>query len=162
VIGNQPRNKLRGFLLALNMHKMKIKCRTAFDCTCTGVTGHYRASQIPFVDRSGQPVNNQQDWQRSRNQQRNYETLLQIFGLKTQPQDLTTPEKINNNWEFEFAVDAIEVYALTSHSDPLAGLRQDCQGVPMIDCVTDITQLMSRLEPDQNIWFDVLNTATEN
>jgi len=151
--------------LALNMHKMKIKCRTAFDCTCTGVTGHFRASQIPFVDRSGQTINNQQDWQRSRNQQRNYETLLQIFGLKTQPQDLTVPALINNHWEFEFTVESGAVFAQTDHTDPLAGLKQDCAGVPMIGNVLDTAQqltVLSSLGTDQNIWFDVINTATEN
>jgi hypothetical protein len=147
------------------MHKMKILCRTAFDCTCTGVTGHYRASQIPFVDRSGQPVNNQQDWQRSRNQQRNYETLLQIFGLKTQPQDLTTPENVDGCWQFEFTVESGAVFAQTDHTDPLAGLKQDCAGVPMIGNVADTAQqltVLSLSDADQNIWFDILNTATEN
>jgi hypothetical protein len=147
------------------MHKMKIRCRTNFDCTCTGVTGHYRASQVPFVDRSGQTVDNQRDWQRSRNQQRNYETLLQIFGLKTQPLDITTPVKVDDGWEFEFSVESGAVFSLTDHADPLAGLKQDCAGVPMIDQVDHNMQQLSVLSsvgPDQNIWFEILNTPTEN
>jgi hypothetical protein len=117
------------------------------------------------VDRSGQPVNNQQDWHRSRNQQRNYETLLQIFGLKTQPQDLTTPENTDGCWQFEFTVESGAVFAQMDHVDPLAGLKQDCAGVPMIGNVSDVAQQLTVLlmaDADQNIWFDVLNTATEN
>jgi hypothetical protein len=147
------------------MHTMKIKCRTVFDCTLTGVTGHYRASQVPFADRSDQTIDNQQHWQRSRNQQRNYETLLQIFGLKTQPLDITTPVKVGNCWEFEFTVESGAVFASTDQTDPLAGLKQDCSGVPMIGNVADTTQQLAVLSssgPDQNIWFDVINTATEN
>jgi hypothetical protein len=144
---------------------MKIKCRTAFDCTYTGVTGHYRASAVPFVDRSGQAINNQQDWQRSRNQQRNYETLLQIFGLKTQPLDLTVPANIDQGWEFEFVVESGAVFAMAGNTDPLAGLKQDCTGIPMIGNVVDTAQQLTMLSAaglDQNIWFDVINTATEN
>jgi hypothetical protein len=148
--------------LTLNIVNMKIRCKTNIDCTYTGVTGHYRASQVPFTDRSGQTVSDHAAWLRSRNQQRNYETLLQIFGLKTQPLEITTPEKINNTWQFEFLVESPAVFSLTDSEDPLAGLKQDCQGVPMIDDVADISQQMIVLEPEQNIWFDVINTATEN
>ncbi len=140
---------------------MKIRCRTTFDCTRTGVTGHYRASQVPFVDRSGQPINSQSDWVRSRNQQRNYETLLQIFGLRTQPLDISDPEHTDSVWQFEFSVEAPAVFA-TDSADPLDGLRQDCAGVPMIADVSDVAQHLQMLLPDCNIWVDSINTATEN
>lgn len=140
---------------------MKIKCKTAFDCSQTGVTGHYRSSQIPFTDYSGQSVDSQQDWMRSRNQQRNYETLLQIFGLKTQPLDISSPVKINNNWEFEFSVESAAVFLVSDDSDVLAGLKNDCRGVPIIKEVDVVPQQMIMLEPGQNIWFEILNTAME-
>jgi hypothetical protein len=141
---------------------MKIKCQTVFDCTCTGVTGHFRAGQIPCVDRSGQAIASHSDWIRSRNQQRNYETLLQIFGLKTQPLDISPPRHTDSVWEFEFSVESPAVFSLTDSTDPLAGLKRDCNGVPMIAEVSDIAQTMSMLECDKNIWFFVINTPTEN
>lgn len=144
---------------------MKIKCKTIFDCTRTGITGHFRSSQVPFVDRSGQLIENQQHWSRSRNQQRNYETLLQIFGLKTQPQDITAPVRHDNKWEFEFAVESSAVFKIANDPDVLAGLKNDCQGVPMVIDVSDASQKMIMLSAaglDQNIWFEVINTATEN
>jgi hypothetical protein len=117
---------------------------------------------VPFTDRSGQVVDNQQDWQRSRNQQRNYETLLQIFGLKTQPLDITDPVHTDNRWEFEFSVESAAVFAGIDTADPLSGLKQDCDGVPMITDVGDGQQHMTMLSPEHNIFFDLLNTATEN
>jgi hypothetical protein len=141
---------------------MKIRCKTVFDCSCTGVTGHYRTSQLPFVDRSGQTVKTQSEWVQSRNQQRNYETLLQIFGLKTQPLDISAPEKTNNVWQFDFSIESPAVFAVYDDRDPLAGLKQDCVGVPMIADVSNIAQPLELLEPEQNIWFEILNTATEN
>jgi hypothetical protein len=139
-----------------------IRCKTVFDCTFTGVTGHYRISQLPFVDRSGQSVSTQIEWTRSRNQQRNYETLLQIFGLKTQPLDITPPKQVDNVWQFEFSIESPAVFSAQDSLDPLIGLKQDCVGVPMIANVSDIAQQLKMLDPEQNIWFEILNTPTEN
>jgi hypothetical protein len=141
---------------------MKIKCTTVFDCSCTGVTGHFKSSHLPFVDRSGKTVSTHSEWVQSRNQQRNYETLLQIFGLKTQPLDISAPTQVDGMWQFEFLIESPAVFAMTDHADPLAGLKQDCAGVPMIDNVSDVSQPLKLLSPDLNIWFEILNTATEN
>jgi hypothetical protein len=111
---------------------MKIQCRTLFDCTRTGVTGAFRASEIPYQDRAGQPVHNHEHWHRSRNQQRNYETLLQIFGLRTQPQEITQPALIDGMWQFDFVSESEGVFDMHNNPNPLAGLLVDCEGVPMI------------------------------
>ena len=50
---------------------MKYACQTLFDITATGVTGHYKSARIPFLDRAGQTIKNEESWNRSRNQQRN-------------------------------------------------------------------------------------------
>jgi hypothetical protein len=144
---------------------MKILCKTLFDCSRTGVTGTFRASEIPYVDRSGQPVNNQQQWNRSRNQQRNYETLLQIFGLRTQPQDISQPVHLNEMWQFEFTVETEGVFNVHGNDDPLAGLLVDCDGVPMVVNLNETLTLQPVLitaGDRQNIWFEIINTPTEN
>ena len=41
---------------------MKIRCTTSFDITATGVTGHCKPSRLPFQDRSGQMITNEQEW----------------------------------------------------------------------------------------------------
>lgn len=151
-------------MFGVNISPMKILCRTLFDCSYTGVTGHFRPSEIPFVDRAGQSVNNLADWHRSRNQQRNWETIVQILGLRTQPQNITRPEKQQDAWQFEFASESDGVYGSGDSPDPLAGLKNDCQGVPMIVALTEKSGLNPMLAVDgdnQNIWFETINNALD-
>ena len=143
---------------------MRIQCRTLFDCSYTGTTGHFRPSEIPFEDRMGQMIANQTDWNHSRNQQRNWETLLQIISLRTQPLDITTPVYRTGAWEFEFRVEAPSVYSLDNDANPLAGLIQGCADVPMMIRLTEQPELQSTITTTgdkQNIWFLVLNTSLE-
>lgn len=144
-------------MLALNIATMKIHCRTLFDCTFTGVTGNFRSGQLPFTDHANQTVSSQQDWNRSRNQQRNYETLLQIFGLRTQPMSISRPEIKDHMWCFSFETESDAVFALEGQ-DQLAALRSDCQGVPMTLNLGETKATVSILctqGPDQNIWFEL-------
>lgn len=143
---------------------MKIVCHTLFDCSYTGVTGHYRTSEVPFIDKLGQNISSQEDWHRSRNQQRNWETLMQIIGLRTQPQSVTRPECQDGKWSFEFIAEATGVYSLTDSPDPLAGLKQDCNGVPMVvglDENSNITPTISTSGDNQNIWFETINNTLD-
>ena len=143
---------------------MKITCRTLFDCSRTGVTGHYRSSEIPFVDLVGQTVHNQSDWNHSRNQQRNWETLLQLIGLRTQPQDVTDPTHNDGVWEFEFTSESNGVFEVHGNDDPLAGLKTDCEGVPMMLNLQEQPSLaptITTMGTDQNIWFSAVNKAVE-
>jgi hypothetical protein len=143
---------------------MKIQCRTLFDCTRTGVTGAFRASEIPYRDRAGQPVDNQQDWHRSRNQQRNYETLLQIFGLRTQPQEITQPALIDGMWQFSFVSENEGVFDMHNNPDSLAGLLVDCEGVPMVTGLSESSgtaPVLITQGDQQNIWFTSINTSLE-
>ncbi len=143
---------------------MKILCRTLFDCSYTGVTGHFRVSEIPFVDQAGQQVLNQADWHRSRNQQRNWETLMQIVGLRTQPQNITKPEHKSKEWLFEFVAESEGVYSSTGNDDPLSGLKQDCVGVPMVIGLKEKSNMSPTINvdgEDQNIWFETINNTLE-
>jgi hypothetical protein len=143
---------------------MKIQCRTLFDCTRTGVTGAFRASEIPYQDRAGQPVHNHEHWHRSRNQQRNYETLLQIFGLRTQPQEITQPALIDGMWQFSFVSESEGVFDMHNNPNPLAGLLVDCEGVPMVTGLgeqPDIISVLTTQGDQQNIWFTSINTSLE-
>lgn len=150
--------------MALNTHRMKILCRTLFDCSRTGITGNFRVAELPFKDRTNQDIRNQQDWNQSRNQQRNYETLTQIFGLRTQPQNLTLPVRIDGAWQFEFESESEGVFDVYGDADPLAGLKLDCEGVPMVLNLNEIPGLAPTIRTQgsqQNIWFDTINTSLE-
>lgn len=137
---------------------MKYVCQTLFDITATGVTGHFRATRMPFTDRAGQKVHDQTSWNRSRNQQRNWETLTQIIGLRTQIFELQTPIKdaTGTSWMFEFETESSGVFG--PEADPTQILRQDADGVPMLldlDNRSDLMPMLRTQGPEQNIWFAV-------
>lgn len=139
---------------------MKVKCRTLFDCSATGVTGHFRASQVPYQDKIGQTINNVDDWNRSRNQQRNWETLLQIISLRSQPEDIRFPRKQEDHWEFEFTVATEGVFGQPNSKEPFADLYKDCEGIPMITNLHEevaLTPVVCAHGAEQNIWFESVN-----
>jgi hypothetical protein len=144
---------------------MKVLCRTLFDCTFTGVTGHFRESQLPYTTKSGLVIQTQADWNRARNQHRNWESLVQVISLRTQPMNMTRPEKLAQGWCFEFEVEAEGVLGSEFGSDELAGLVCDCEGVPMVTGLDEsdvVTATLHAQGPDQNIWFSTINTSLEN
>ena len=135
---------------------MKFVCQTLFDITATGTTGHPKATRWPCPDRAGQIIADTQDWNRSRNQQRNWETLQQILGLRTQITAITDPviDATGTRWMFEFETDTPGAFG--PNSDPTAVLRTDADGVPMLkDSVADsVTDTCLRTQgTGQNIWF---------
>lgn len=92
-----------------------------------------------------------------RNQQRNWETVIQCIGLRTQPHhvqepviaDLTDvgnaefgdfysgPQRI---WTWSWAVEQDGIYDLNDH--PLSGLQQDFEQVPIITGLTETARFM--------------------
>ena len=137
---------------------MRYVCQTLFDITATGITGHFRSTRMPFTDKAGQEIQDQADWNRSRNQQRNWETLTQIIGLRTQIFDLQSPvrDRGGTTWMFEFETDRDGVFG--PESDPTQVLRLDSEGVPMLlglDNRSDLAPFIVTQGPEQNIWFAV-------
>ena len=135
---------------------MKFACQTLFDITATGVTGHCKVTRMPFQDYAGQVIFDSESWNRSRNQQRNWETLTQILSLRTQLFDLTTPiqDQTGTRWMFEFETETDGVYG--PESDPVSVLRADAVGVPMLRELNndpDIDTILVTEGPRQNIWF---------
>ena len=136
---------------------MKFICKTFFDITATGVTGHYKSSRIPFYDLAGNNIENEISWNRARNQQRNLETIIQLIGLRTQISELQSPKRDGNVWRFEF--EAETPYAFGSPDNPTELLLSDSAGVPMLmglGNIEDLEPLLVVSGASQNIWFDVL------
>lgn len=114
-------------------------------------------SELPFVDQAGNLVNSQAGWHRSRNQQRNWETLLQLISLRCQPFDISEPQRDHDRWTFTFEVDTPGVFG---NNEDFFALYADCDGVPMITglCENVNTQLAICVQgQDQNIWFEAIN-----
>ncbi|CAB4133331.1 hypothetical protein UFOVP257_139 [uncultured Caudovirales phage] len=102
---------------------------TLVDITATGVTRHRTEQEL------------------ERNQQRNWETVLQCIGLRSQPQLIEGPicreylidettrfgemyHGLQKCWIFTFGVDSEDVFLL--NDDPVGGLDKDFAQVPII------------------------------
>jgi hypothetical protein len=92
-----------------------------------------------------------------RNQQRNWETVLQCIGLRTQPQNIQLPEvfeldNINNLdfgdfyqgsqrvWVWAWTAEQTGIYDLPNK--PLGGLQQDFEQVPVVTYLTETARFM--------------------
>ena len=132
----------------------RILVTTSFDCTDTGVTGHFKSHVLPLVDRTGLKILDQAGWERARNQQRNWETIMQIVGLYTQPQDMSATHYVDNQWQFEYSTEFDDVFLV--NNDPLGLLKNACRGVPMV--VYSVTGTStSTLLAGPNIWFSLID-----
>ena len=136
---------------------MRFVCQTQFDITATRVTGHFKSTKIPFYDRARQEITDIQSWNRARNQQRNWETITQLIGLRTQISQIENPTKVKNLWTFEFEVET--PYPYGSEENPTELLQSDCNGVPMLISLgnkKNLTPILVTSGEDQNIWFEAL------
>lgn len=144
---------------------VKIKCTTLFDITRTGT--NTRRQEHGVTDLS---------YQKKRNQQSNFETVIQLIGLRSQPEDVSYPEKtmmtpIKSNmgteystkskipvWTFTFIIDQPEIFE--DDEGKLGKLVQDCSGVPMITGLEEWSKLGKILETSvdlRNIYFEVID-----
>ena len=93
----------------------------------------------------------------ARNQQRNWETLLQCIGLRTQPLNILNPVLVpqtdlaslefgdfysgeHNVWIWEWSTEREGVYDLPNR--PMGGLLQDLEQVPIITGLTETAKFM--------------------
>lgn len=137
---------------------MQIRCRTIFDISQTGITGHFKPSQLPFVDGAGNQITDQAAWSSARNQQRNLETISQILQLRTQIFEVTDPIESNGYWTFDFFVEFDGIYQLGL--DTFGILKQDCEGVPMLTGLKEkytVTPMLTTSGSQQNIWFELIS-----
>jgi len=91
-----------------------------------------------------------------RNQQRNWETLVQCMGLRTQPQNIIEPivieieldrfefgdfySGVHRVWSWQWSIENTGVYDLNNTA--LAGLMQDFEQVPVVTGLTETARFM--------------------
>ena len=112
---------------------------------------------MPFRDDAGREIATPDAWHRSRNQQRNWETINQIIALRTLPESISDPVRVEhdgaNLWHFKFTIEnptTIEI-----DGDPVGALLQDCQDVPMLTGLDEDAGVDACLIPGHNIHFEV-------
>jgi hypothetical protein len=107
---------------------------------------------MPFNDDNGTVVSDTQSWNRSRNQQRNWETINQLIALRTLPEDISVPQRQGDTWTFSFCIPGTS----SALDIDLQSLLDDCDGVPMItglDEQPDIEGILITKGSKANIWF---------
>lgn len=138
---------------------MKIQISTRFDITATGTRGNFNANRLPFRDRSGQHIATEGAWHRSRNQQRNWETMNQLISLRTLPQDIQDPVQNEDDqgriWSFDF--DLENTGALEQEGDPVGALKADSTDVPMIVGLGEDAGTHTHLMVGTNVWFQAMH-----
>lgn len=139
-----------------------IRCSTLFDITVTGV--RHRTCPVDY---------DQNVWLLARNQQCNFDTIVQSISIRSLPELVSTPKLIINQkhkfgsvfkpkckfWQFEFTVGDITVWQ--NDTDYLYHLYADCADVPMIICGTEVKNLNRTLcitEDCKNVDFELIKT----
>lgn len=137
---------------------MRIRCTTRFDITATGVAGNHSRNRLPFHDDAGEDIRDLDQWNRSRNRQRNWETIQQILNLRTLLENITKPVCSDTTdartWYFEFEIERAS--SLDVNGDPLGALKVDCQDVPMILGLDESPGTGSSLIYGDNIDFEII------
>lgn len=135
----------------------RIDVVTYFDCTQTGTTSYRKIknSELTTVE----------EWDFSRNQQRNFETIIQCVSLRANPDDITKPTFITNkdgmkHWTFSFTISHDGAFA--TEDDETGLLKEAINGVPMIVGLTEtykvgfLTPYLVATGENQNIYFEVI------
>jgi hypothetical protein len=142
----------------------KVECYCLFDITNTGIIGHTRNTAFPVIDKTGNKISTSVDLNRARNQQRNFDTLLQLIGLRTQIFNIESPTVCNGNntplaqpkkcWKFSFEIEPNSQWSVDR--DEFWVLKQDNDGTPMIVGLTEdsgLDPLLHATGPTPNIVY---------
>jgi hypothetical protein len=143
-----------------------VRCYTLFDITQTGIVSRRNTN------------NEDSSWVLKRNQQCNFDTIIQAISLRSQPESITSPSKAllffknKHNfgslfdkkipheipfWSFDFEINYANVF--NDGINDLGLLYSDCDTIPMIKCPTTWDKLPNYLDihPNtRNIYFEVL------
>lgn len=151
---------------------MRIKCYTLYDITQTNVNFRKKNTEIVPADEM-----------KKRSQQSNFETILQIINMRSQPEEISESEltviniddlkdfnfgylyeksynktiKKINVWSFTFSVDHADVF--NNGINDLGSLSDDCNQVPMILKLEETFKLSNQMtisDEQRNIYFEVL------
>lgn len=145
-----------------------LRCNTLFDITNTGITNRDRYS-----------TKDMKEWENKRNSQCNFDTILQVISLRSQPEIIEYPKiqttkivkgskfgsvYINNKrmyrvWSFDFSIMHTDVFS--NGISELGLLHEDCDNVPMIKMESsNIVPYLDTSDKYRNIYFEVINYET--
>jgi hypothetical protein len=131
---------------------LKIECLCLFDITATAVNGHQRNIEYPYTSKTGAVINNHQELGRARNQQRNFDTILQLIGMRTQVFEITDPTMATDIplefawagadarvWHFTFEIEPQSQWSVDN--DDFWILKNDSDCTPMLIGLTETAKM---------------------
>lgn len=145
----------------------RIVCYTLFNITQTGVRNRNKPSDDVNLEL----------WLKQRNTQCNFDTVLQAISMRSQPESINKPERIEirfdefdkfgflfyqienekySCWKFEFTVQHPNVF--NDGISELGALYNDCHGIPMLLVKDEWEKLSSFLDGSdelRNIYFEI-------
>jgi hypothetical protein len=141
----------------------QIRVTTYFDCTQTNTTSYRKV-------KNSKTFTTAEEWDYSRNQQRNFETILQCVSLRATPDNISVPVYIEDedgmkHWTFNFSISHNGAFA--TEDDETGLLKESVFGVPMIVGLSDsykegflVPYLVASGEKP-NIFFEIIKDATK-
>jgi len=124
----------------------KLKVQTLFDITNTHIVRNYK----PALIKSHPTIHTKQDWIKARQQETNWETMIQVISLRSNPIDIKPPKPQVMDlsdfgyymfkglvWEFTFVIESNDVFHDGTNNVGL--LLDDLNNVPMISGLNENT-----------------------
>jgi hypothetical protein len=137
---------------------------TLFDITKTNIIKNCTSDFKTFVDDADQIIRNKSEWDLSRNQQRNYEIIIQLIGFRAQPIIRSNPTKILNSeifkdsfgpqtvWKLNFSSEFEDVYSTDLFID-------EFDNIPLIPNLTETAKfekpILKTHGHNKNITFSI-------
>ena len=147
----------------------RIRCYSLFNVTKTGILNRKANNSSDIAQLLS--------WEQKRNTQCNFDTILQVISLRSQPEEISEPKNIKiqfakfnnfgflfeqyeekcNSWIFDFNINHISIY--DDGISDLGALYSDCDGVPMINGLGEWDKLPNFIDTSpelKNIHFEVI------
>jgi len=153
----------------INIMNTRIRCYTLFDITNTNIPNKKKPLNLSLDDAKA--------WELKRNTQTNYDTILQVVSLRTQPENMSDTTKIEINfkdfenfgflfeeeenqncWYFDFEINHKNVFH--DGINELGSLDYDCHEVPIIKVGTEWSKLPSFIDTSpelRNTYFEIIH-----
>jgi hypothetical protein len=151
-----------------------IKLYSLVDISTTGTIGQFK--NVKRTNLLNETLDTEPTWKKSRNQQRNWETVIQIIGLRAQPIYLENSVILLNEslalydfgadfgptgtvWTLVFGVEAANAY--DSNNIPLQSLVDDFNDVPIISGLNETFSFQKSVFTTRNhmknVYFEAIN-----
>ena len=136
------------------------------DITATGLVAPYDSKFKQIIDDNDTVINSERSWNKSRNKQRNWETVVQVLGLRSFPNILYTPvTKFDNLSNYDFGSNYIGkeniwVFRFTTEQAGLfAGINSSTE---LLDL--DLHQVPITINLDETVHIDpsIIDTQSTN